>query len=835
MTDRPLDAARLSDDVLASMGVEVVGRREEPPRAGRTVPWPPDVPDVVVRAFGARGVERPYAHQRTAIDAVAAGRDVVLTSGTASGKSLAYQVPILAQCVRDSAATALVLHPTKALAYDQATSAAALADAVGLAPGAVATYDGDLPRHARPAVRASVRMLVTNPDMLHAGILPHHVSWRRWFEGLSFVVVDEVHAYRGVFGGHVAGVLRRLVRIAEHHGAQPRFVVTSATLGNPGEHASRIVGRRVTVVSSDDAARPGRAVRVVRPRLTSAALGIRRPAIAEATDVAERLAAQGAQVLVFARSRQGAEEAVLHLRSSTPGVRSYRSGLLPSERRAIEDDLRSGRARIVVATNALEVGIDVGGIDTVVLAGYPGSRAAFQQQIGRAGRRDRAGSAVLVLDSGPMDAFLARDPAYLWDGPAEQVATNPDHPMMVLGHLRCAAFERPLTPGERFGPLASDDLLAWADALRDEGELHARDGSVYWIGAVYPAESVSLRSVGGAAVALKVQGEERVLGTVDAPSAPWLVHPGAVYVHDGVPFEVRDLDMDRREAVLVPTDGAHATRAARDVVITPAGAPDVRSRRSVSTWLGDADVTETVTGFRRFRRATFETLSRHPLSLPPSVLRTRAVALVPGDAVVEALRADGAWTADPNDYGPSWPAARRAALARDRYACVHCGATGGGPGAVVRLHVHHVVPFRTFASARDANLLGNLATLCPTCHAAAERAVRVRSGLAAAAYVLRSLAPLHVSCDVRDVGVTADAAAPFVEGRAAVIVYETVPGGVGLADALAATAGRLLAAARDTVASCACDDGCPSCVGPAGEPGHAGKREARRLLEAMAR
>ncbi len=823
------DLAAVARTALERVGSEQLLIRHEPGKPGSYSPQPEGLPESLRAALERRDMTELYDHQHAAVHAALAGRDVLITTGTASGKSLAYQLPILKTLLTSGGDTALLLYPTKALAADQATSFGAWLRDLGLPPGTIASYDGDTPRSQRPAIRRDARALLTNPDMLHAGILPHHTLWRRYLQQLRWIVVDEIHVYRGVFGGHLAGVLRRLMRLAQHYGANPTIIATSATLGNPTEHAVNVLGREVLHVAEDAAPKPARELVLTRPPLVDVELGIRRPMLAEAASLAHALAQQGLQVLMFAGSRQGVEEAVVQLRSTIDGVRSYRSGLLAQERREIEQALRDGEARIVVATNALELGIDIGGVDAVVIAGYPGAASAVRQQLGRAGRRDRPGLGVVVLGAGPLDQYLANHPERVFGTPSERALTNPDHLLLALDHLRCAAFERPIEHDEHYGTLGPEDLRTLAEHLRDEGEAHLAAGRVYWVGEQYPAERVSLRSAGRDEVSLlTTQGV--AIGTIDGPSARWMVHPQAVYIHDGAPYLVTDLDLDAHMARLEPTDDRIVTRAQRDTEIVPAGPMSIRAAPSAKVALGDVTVTETVTGYRRMRRDTRETLSRHPLTLPPSTLFTRAYAFSPLEATVQDLRAKDAWSNDANDYGPDWSRQRAAVLQRDQHACRHCG-TKAGQGT--KLHVHHLVPFRAFASARDANRPENLVTLCPACHRLAEQSVRIRSGLAAVAYVLRSLAPLHVLADARDLGVHADPASRLVEGGPAVVIYETVPGGVGLADALADAHTSLLKAAHAVVQACACTDGCPGCVGPAGEAGHAGKREALFLLEAL--
>ena len=815
--------------LITEGGAEVVGRQVLPASEAELAPLPTGLPDSLLDALAAAGIDHLYRHQREAIDAIANGESVLLTTGTASGKSLAYQLPALARQLGDPAATMLALYPTKALAHDQARALAPLAVQAGLPPESVASYDGDTPPSQRPQVRSNVRTLITNPDMLHAGILPHHTLWRRFLEGLSLIVVDEIHTYRGVFGGHIAGVLRRLLRIAGHYGARPNFVLTSATLGNPTDHARTLTGTTVRHIDTDHAPHAERELLLVQPPLVDAELGIRRPPLQEAVRITERLVTNGKQVLVFCGSRQGAEEAVIGLRELLSGVRSYRSGLLAQERRAIEEELRAGTARAVVSTNALELGLDVGSVDAVVIAGYPGSAAAFRQQVGRAGRRDRAGTGILVLGGGPLDQYLARHPQHLFGAPSERALCDPNHLLIALDHLRCAAFELPLEEQESFGAYGSEEVSLLLRQLQEEGEVHQAAGRSYWMGQRYPAQDVALRSAGNDQVTLVSDG--RTIGSVDAPSARWMTHEGAVYLHDGRPFLVVELDLAGRIARLDPTTDRYLTRASRETRIDPAEELQREPVPGATKFVGEMVVTERVTGYRRLVRQTFETLGRYPLDLEPTTLLTSGYGFAPLEGTVNALRVGGAWSNDANEYGPDWPRIRRRAKERDGYRCQVC-ATAEGNGVI--LHVHHKVPFRAFAGADAANRPENLTTLCPACHRRAEQGVRVRSGLAATAYALRSLAPLLVMCDGRDLGVHADPTSTVADGGPALVIYETVAGGVGLAQELSERHAELVSAAHQLVADCGCRDGCPSCVGPAGELGHAGKEEALALLSALA-
>ncbi len=816
------------DRLIASTGARIVGREVIPASAGESVPVPGGLPSALHDALASTGIRHLHAHQRDAVAAVIRGEHVLLTTGTASGKSLAYQLPALGQQLRDPHATMLALFPTKALAHDQARAFGRLSRAAGLPETAVASYDGDTPSGRRPSIRANVRSLITNPDMLHAGLLPHHTLWRRFLQGLSLVVVDELHTYRGVFGSHVAGALRRLRRLARHYGSHPTFVLTSATLGNPTEHAFRLTGAEVRHVQHDTAPHSERTTLLVQPPLVDEDLGMRRPALQEAMSITRSLVGAGQQVLLFAGTRQATEEAVLGLKGSVPGVRAYRSGLLPAERRQIEAELRDGTARAVVSTNALELGIDIGGMDAVVMAGYPGSAAAFRQQAGRAGRRDGPGTTVLVLGAGPLDQYLAVNPGHLFGATSERVLCEPDHLLIALDHLRCAAFESPVAEGEEYGGLSADDVALLMGQLREEGTVHGAAGRWYFVGQEYPAQGVSLRTTSGTTVSLQEDGE--TIGSVDFDSAHWLVHEGAVYLHDGQPFVVNFLDTAAGIARLERTDDRFITRANREIRIDPAGEVRYASVRGARKLLADVVVSDRVTGYRRMLRQTHEVLARFPLDSEPVTLFTAAYGFTPDESVVNRLREAGSWSNDTNDYGPDWPAIRRAVVERDGRRCRLCG-TSSATGTL--LQVHHKVPFREFADAKSANDPDNLITLCPACHRRAEQGVMIRSGLAATAHLLRALAPLLVMCDGRDLGVHSDPASPVTGGAPVIVIYETVPGGVGLARELADRHDSLVFAALDLVTGCSCSDGCPACVGPAGEPGHAGKAEAIALLKEL--
>ncbi|MEO8570658.1 MAG: DEAD/DEAH box helicase, partial [Chloroflexota bacterium] len=497
-TYAPAEPGAVLADLLAepSLARGVVHHAILPPRPAEYGAFPDWLDPRIVAGLAGRGIERPYTHQARAFDAILAGDDVVIVTPTASGKTLCYALPILQAIAEDPAARALLLFPTKALGQDQVAEFAELATASGVRVSA-STYDGDTPAPIRAAVRSAGQVVVTNPDMLHAAILPHHTKWFQLFEQLRYIVIDELHTYRGVFGGHVANVIRRLLRICAHYGSHPVIVCCSATIGNPGELAEALTGRSVRIVDRNGAPAGERHLLLVDPPLLDPATGARGSAVTLAQRWALPFLRAGRQTIVFGRSRvavelllTGLRESLRESRGPRSRVRGYRGGYLPTERRSIERGLRDGEILGVVATNALELGVDIGRLDVAIVAGYPGSIAGTWQQFGRAGRRAGTSVAVLVASGAPVDQYVVHHPAFLLDGPPEEARVDPDNLHVLLAHLRAATFELPFEPGERFGPGAADDLLAF---LGEEGHVRqAGDGRWYWSSENFPASEISL-------------------------------------------------------------------------------------------------------------------------------------------------------------------------------------------------------------------------------------------------------------------------------------------------------------------------------------------------------
>jgi DEAD/DEAH box helicase domain-containing protein len=603
----------------------VVHVRDLPPRRAEPGPFPDDVPGLVVDRLGLVGVTGLYEHQRRAFDLVRDGRDVVVATGTASGKTLVYNLAFASAAVADPRNTALYLFPTKALARDQLRQVRELK----LPQVRAAVYDGDTPRPERPLVRKNANLVLSNPDMLHASILPDHARWADFFLRLSLVVVDEAHVARGVFGSHVAHVLRRLRRLVARYGGSPRFVLASATVGNPAELAERLVGVPFEAVTEDASPSGGKVFALLNPPVIDEESGARRSALTEASWLIARMAEGGVKSIGFTRSRRAAELlAEFTRRELDPDlkrrVKSYRAGYLAEDRRELERQLAHDELIAVASTTALELGIDIGSLDAAVLVGYPGTRASMWQQAGRAGRRADRSLAVLVAQDEPLDQYLVTHPADLFDKPPEAAVVDPSNPFVLEPHLACAAREFPLSDeeAETFWPGSAEALAR----MQERGELARRRSLWHHHGRDVPHRLVDMRSTGGHTFAIVIEETGELLGTVDGSRAFSQVHPGAVYLHQGEQFEVRALDLDGRVALVSRSDPDYYTQA-RDT--TDIRVEDVEeettSPGAVPTFRGTVHVTNHVVAYARKHVATGEILDVTPLALPPQTLVTRAV------------------------------------------------------------------------------------------------------------------------------------------------------------------------------------------------------------------
>jgi DEAD/DEAH box helicase domain-containing protein len=818
-----------------TIGGNVVEWHTLPPRPAQTRPLPEALLPDLSAALEQRGFSALYQHQAEVWDHAYGGKHVTLVTGTASGKTLAYNLPVLDRLMRLPEGRALYLFPTKALAHDQRNELEQfnrhLPERLRVP---AATYDGDTTQAARPKVRQNGRIIITNPDMLHTGILPHHTKWAEFFANLQFVVVDEMHIYRGVFGSHVANVLRRLRRITKFYGAAPQFILTSATIANPRELAGKLTENRIELVDEDGSPRGPKHFLIYNPPVVNQELGIRRSVLQESVRLADDLLAYNIQTILFGRSRRAIEVMLNYLRQGAANpnqVRGYRSGYLPRQRREIEAGLRSGEVRAVVATPALELGIDIGGMDAAILAGYPGTISGTWQQAGRAGRAVETSLAVLATSANPLDQFLARHPEFFFGSSPEQALINPDNLLILLGHIRCAAFELPFHVGEGFGNVPGhqvDDILHLLEEVR---EVHQSQGKYFWMADDYPAQSISLRSASPNTVILHAQTEEgwKMIGEVDFASADWMVHPEAVYIHEGRSYLVSELDLTQNLAYLQPAEVDYYTQPRRESEVSLV---DIFAQQPVTGGekaYGELNIISQVTGYHKIEWNTHQRLGTGMLDMPQNEFQTTGYWLTLGEEIIQTLRDNQQWNSDPNRYGPNWEIKRNAARDRDGYACRNCGKPEEGQAH----HVHHKIPFRAFESYLQANHLDNLVTLCPSCHYQAEAVVRVRTGLGGLAFALEHIAPLFLMCAPHDLGVHAEAQSKLADGRPVVVLYEQVPAGVGFSERLYELHDEIVLRTYQLVKDCDCQDGCPSCVGPGGEQGAGSKKETCAILRTL--
>ncbi|MGH7611608.1 MAG: DEAD/DEAH box helicase [Candidatus Dormibacteria bacterium] len=745
------------------------------------------------------GIGRLYSHQTQAIELALEGRSLAVVTPTASGKSLCYLVPVLDAVAKDEGATALLLYPTKALAQDQLGELHRLAAAAELELRTF-TYDGDTPPGARAALRQGGQVVLSNPDMLHTGVLPHHPSWARLFRGLRFVVLDELHTYRGVFGSHVANVIRRLDRICAFYGAKPVYICCSATIANPQELAERLLGRSVECVQASGAPQPPRRVVVLNPEVVEPHLGIRRSASLEAQRLVPGLVRRGAQTIVFAQTRLQVELLLTYLERQLerPGgagdaLRGYRAGYLPLERRGIEAGLRSGSVRCVVATSALELGVDIGAMDAAVLVGYPGTIASTWQRLGRAGRRDRPALQLLITGGGPLDQYLARHPEFLLERSPERAFVDPDNLLILAAHLQAAIFELPLGAEECFGGAEVSELLS---VLAEDGLIHRAAGSWHWASDAFPADAISLRSAASGNVVIldtakerqhSAQGPQgtwagsagghsgagsRVVGELDEWSAPLLVHDDAIYIHQGRQYHVERLDWEERRAYVHPVAVDYYTdadlRAGLQVLERMAGPLDDPGRRTARSH-GEVRVSVLAAMYRKIRLLTHETVGAGQIRVPERDLQTTAYWC--------------SFTAPP--VGLS-------------------GTLEVGLQAVAHV-IGQAACFLAMCDRRDLGVVG-----------------QVRAALGAVAQAERPEPNREFQPGERPVQTAASPKSGLASNPSAVFVYDTHPGGVGLSARLFDLHSELLGTAAELLRSCQCESGCPACAGPvAGVEPHA--------------
>ena len=779
--------------------------RRYPARAAQWAEFPKWVHSDLREAYAAKGIRQLYTHQASAAEAVHAGKNIVVVTPTASGKTLCYNLPIVDAILADTDTRALYLFPTKALAQDQLAELHDLNQRLDNRFG-VFTYDGDTPSDARKTIREKSHIVLTNPDMLHTGILPHHTRWTRLFENLRYIVIDELHTYRGVFGSHLCNVLRRLRRIAQFYGRTPQIICCSATIANPGELASHLIEDHVEVQSENGAPAAEKTFVFYNPPVVNRALGIRRSYINEASRVSQEFLKHDLQTMVFANSRLHTELILTYLQQANPQfpgkpetIRGYRGGYLPGERREIERGLRDGLIRGVVTTSAMELGIDVGSLDTVVMAGYPGTIAATWQRAGRAGRRSGSSCAVLVASSAPLDQFIVRHPDYFFGNTPEHAFIQPDNLEILINHLKCAAFEIPISPTEKFGDVDLQDLCS---RLSDAGYLHRAGENYHWTNEAYPADTISLRSVtSDNFIIVDITGAPLVIGEVDFVSALTTVHEKAIYLHGAQQYHVEHLDFKEHKAYVKQVDVDYYTDAIRYTQVrvleiaetSKAKAENIdlseaktrpEPRRDLTRSAiaqssanyrshshGDVLVRSQVVGFKKIKFFTNENIGAGKLELPENEMHTTSYWITLGRPLLESL------------------------------------------------------PYSI--SERQSGMFGLL-------------------------HAMETVATLLLMCDNRDLGTAIGERPPAPNGDDAVILsearacpelgrdlslgatdqwmsgqkeffepnlylYDAYPGGIGFSEPLFRAHEILIRKTRELIHACPCESGCPSCVGPAGD------------------
>lgn len=611
-----------------------------PPREAIHADFPDGLHPLIQQALLEKGIERPYLHQAESFRQVQMGRHIVTVTPTASGKTLCYNLPVLQGILEDDSARALYLFPTKALAQDQVAELQEIVTLMG-ADIKTHTYDGDTPPTVRQAIRNAGHIVVTNPDMLHAAILPHHTKWVKLFENIRYIVIDEVHSFRGVFGSHVANVLRRLKRICRFYGSDPQFICASATIDNPREHTERLIGEQVMLIDKNGAPAGEKHFVFYNPPVVNQQLGIRRSSVLETRKIAGLLLRQGIQTIVFARSRVRVEILLTYLQDlvkhelGTKSIRGYRGGYLPKLRREIEQGLRNGEIRGVVSTNALELGIDIGQLQACVLNGYPGTISSAWQQSGRAGRRQESSITFMVASSNPLDQYIIQNPDFFFSRPPERALIHPDNLIILLDHIKCAAYELPFEEGEMFGAESLSEVL---DYLVEEQLLHRVNHRWYWMDQSFPAHNISLRSAAQENfIIIDTTQGARVIGEVDQFSAPTMIHEEAIYIHEGVQFQVEKLDYEEKKAYVREVDVDYFTDANMAVQLKVLHVDRERQEGGLTRSFGEVTVNAKPTIFKKIRLRTHENIGSGPIHLPEEELHTSSYWLTFDEQVVESF------------------------------------------------------------------------------------------------------------------------------------------------------------------------------------------------------
>ena len=752
-------ATRLSDRYAK----RITGQFTIPGRSADLRPLPLDLPAALAAALRARGVLSLYSHQAQAWQAAKEGRNLVVATPTASGKSLCYSLPVIAAAM-EQGAKALYLFPTKALAQDQVADLLEL-NAAGNLGLRAATFDGDTPGDARQAIRLNGDIVVSNPDMLHQAILPHHTKWAQFFENLRYVVIDEVHTYRGVFGSHVANVIRRLKRVCAFYGVRPQFILCSATIGNAAEHARALIEEDVEAILESGAPTGDKHILLWNPPVVNPDLGIRASARSQANRIARLAIKSGLKTLVFCQSRLMVEVLTKYLKEvfdhdprKPRRIRAYRGGYLPTERREVEREMRSGSIDGIVSTSALELGVDIGSLDVVVLNGYPGSIAQTWQRFGRAGRRQKPSIGVMVASSQPLDQYVVRHPEFFSQATPEHARIEPDQPLILMDHVRCAAFELPFVDSDAFGPVEPGP---WLEVLEESGVLHHEGDRWEWIADSYPAQAVNLRSVadGNFVVVDRTDGRQTIVAEVDYSAAALTLYEGAIHMIQSEPFQVERLDWEGRKAYVQRTQVDYYTDAIDYTKLKVLDEVEGERAGQGTAHHGEVHVVRRVSGYKKIRFHTHENIGYGPVNLPDQELHTTSV-----------------WWQLPQRVLDEAFESRQRAL-------------DGFLSASYALHL--VAQVSVMAEGRDL-----------------QKAVGSGDG---AWFVSADAGGRGQVRSAESGEVVPDQTRGFTP---TLFLYDNYPGGVGLSLPLFERREELRLAAASLISSCECKGGCPACVGP---------------------
>ena len=739
-------------DVLrndASFMQNVTCWREEAAKSAVYSSFPADIDSRIPAALAKRGITKLYTHQASCFETAENGKDYVVVTPTASGKTMCYNLPVISAILKNPDARALYLFPTKALAADQVSELYDLITQMNVDIKTY-TYDGDTPGEARKAVREAGHIVITNPDMLHSGILPHHTKWVKLFENLKFIVIDEIHTYRGVFGSNLANVLRRLMRLCEFYGSHPQYILCSATIRNPKELADMLTGRDVTLIDNNGAPSGTKHTIFYNPPVVNRQLGIRKSALNETRHIAELLVKNRIQSIVFARSRLQVEVLTKKLKElvedplgNTGTVCGYRGGYLASQRHEIEKGLRQGKIDCVISTNALELGIDIGALEACVLCGYPGTVSSTWQQSGRAGRRHGTSLTIMVANSAPLDQYIISHPEYFFGKSPENALVNPDNLYILMNHFKCSAYELPFKDGEAFGNApGAPEMLEY---LQDSEILRHVSDTWHWNAEDFPASEMSLRTSmteNYLIMDITEPGKPKMIGEMDRFTVPMLLHENAIYMHEGQTYQVEKLDFDACKAFIRRVDVDYYTDADLNVSLSLLDVDETAGNTS----LGEIKVTALVKLFKKMRFDTGENLGFGPVRLPETDMHTSAMWWTLEDEIAQKYSKDD-----------------------------------------------------------------------------------LQGGMLGIANILRILLPFSLMCSSGDIAVNYQVKCPFT-GKPTVIIYDNVPGGIGLSEKAYRMRDVLLVQALQALKDCSCSEGCPSCVGPVAIIGENGKRIAKEIL-----